>query len=535
MPQQARVLTTVLFLDIVGSTELAGELGDERWNELLRRFRGSVRRTLRRFEGREVATAGDGFLARFESPASAVRAAGTIASGVRELGVEVRAGVHFGECVLRGTDLTGVAVHTGARVMAAAGPGEVLVTSTVKDLIGGARLSFADRGEHVLKGVPGEWKLFAASAIDTPVGEPLHPDEAARRRQAIAPAPRRRRTALIVGGALMLALTAGAWILFTGDEEPAPRNRTPPSYADSVVRLDPATGEVVEVARGLPPESRGIFTAVAAGQAGVWVVNGTAGTISRVDPQAGELDPPIRLGAVVFALTVTEGTEGAVWVLDSPNDRSPPLFLERIDAATTRVVDRVEIDVARGVLAPTVVLAAGEGAVWALDTTRGVVHKVDPATTEILGSVQVADSAQSALAVGEGGVWVGDGQDSIVYRIDPVSLETVAEIQLVDDPTELAAGGGAVWAVNSLSGTLVGIDPATNDTIGGSIALGGGPAGMAVGDGTVWVTDRSDGQVFRVNVATREVATIELGATPQGVAVTEDAVWVAVRTPIGGS
>jgi class 3 adenylate cyclase len=141
VPQQARILTTVLFLDIVGSTDIAGEIGDERWHELLRRFRGQVRSALRRFGGREVDTAGDGFLARFDSPASAVRAATTIAADVQALGIEIRAGVHFGECVLQGGGLSGVAVHTGARAMAVAGPGEVLVTTTVRDLIGGARVS----------------------------------------------------------------------------------------------------------------------------------------------------------------------------------------------------------------------------------------------------------------------------------------------------------------------------------------------------------------------------------------------------------
>jgi pimeloyl-ACP methyl ester carboxylesterase len=157
-----RVLATVLFTDIVGSTEKAVELGDRRWRELLGAHEILVRRELQRFRGREVDTAGDGFLATFDGPARAVRCAAAVAQAVRELGLETRAGAHTGELELDGDKVRGVAVHTGARVAALAGPGEVLVTSTVKDLTAGSGLDFEDRGAHRLKGVPGEWRLFAA-------------------------------------------------------------------------------------------------------------------------------------------------------------------------------------------------------------------------------------------------------------------------------------------------------------------------------------------------------------------------------------
>jgi pimeloyl-ACP methyl ester carboxylesterase len=159
-----RVLATVLFTDIVGSTERAAALGDQRWSELLRDHHTAVRRELQRFRGREIDTAGDGFLATFDGPARAVRCASAIGQTVRSLGLEVRAGVHTGEIELVGDDIGGIAVHIGARVMSEAGPSEVLVSSTVKDLVAGSGIVFQDRGAHTLKGVPGEWRLFAVAA-----------------------------------------------------------------------------------------------------------------------------------------------------------------------------------------------------------------------------------------------------------------------------------------------------------------------------------------------------------------------------------
>jgi pimeloyl-ACP methyl ester carboxylesterase/class 3 adenylate cyclase len=158
-----RILATVLFTDIVGSTERAAELGDRRWLNLLESHHELVRTELARHRGREIGTVGDGFLATFDGPARGIRCAHAITAGVRQLGIDVRAGLHTGECELIGGTIGGIAVHIGARVAAAAGPGEVLVSSTVKDLVAGSGLRFTDRGPHVLKGVPGEWRLFAAS------------------------------------------------------------------------------------------------------------------------------------------------------------------------------------------------------------------------------------------------------------------------------------------------------------------------------------------------------------------------------------
>ena len=155
------MLKTVLFTDIVGSTQRAAELGDGRWRDLLDAHDAATRTQLERFGGVEVNTTGDGFLAAFDGPARAIRCAQSVAAEAERLGVQVRTGVHTGECEQRGDDLAGIAVHIGARVAALAGPGEVLVTSTVRDLVAGSGLEFDDRGRTELKGVPGEWQVLA--------------------------------------------------------------------------------------------------------------------------------------------------------------------------------------------------------------------------------------------------------------------------------------------------------------------------------------------------------------------------------------
>jgi class 3 adenylate cyclase len=160
-----RILATVLFSDIVESSQRASELGDRGWRELLERHHALVRRQLLRFRGNEVDTAGDGFFASFDGPARAVRCGCAIAEAVQELGLEVRVGLHTGECEIAGGKITGIAVHTGARVAAGAGPGEVLVSHTVKDLVAGSGIRFEDRGTQELKGIPGEWRLYRVDPL----------------------------------------------------------------------------------------------------------------------------------------------------------------------------------------------------------------------------------------------------------------------------------------------------------------------------------------------------------------------------------
>jgi class 3 adenylate cyclase len=159
-----RILTTILFCDIVDSTRCLAELGDAQWKQRLAAFYGLADEKLRHFRGRKLDTAGDGLFAAFDGPARAVRCGASLARAVESLGLRLRVGVHTGECEVLGDKYSGMAVHLGARVAGLAEPGQVLVSSTVKNLVVGSGLAFVDAGTHALKGVPGEWQLFAATA-----------------------------------------------------------------------------------------------------------------------------------------------------------------------------------------------------------------------------------------------------------------------------------------------------------------------------------------------------------------------------------
>jgi class 3 adenylate cyclase len=164
-PDPDRVLATVLFTDVVGSTETATRVGDRAWRSLLERHHQVVRRALARWRGREIDTAGDGFLATFDGPARAIRCAVAATEGIRDLGLQIRAGLHTGEVEIAGGDVRGIAVHIGSRVAGLAGPGEVLVSRTVADLVAGSGIVLAERGEHELKGVSGTWLVYAVESV----------------------------------------------------------------------------------------------------------------------------------------------------------------------------------------------------------------------------------------------------------------------------------------------------------------------------------------------------------------------------------
>src|SRR5262245_3280873 len=201
--QDQRGLTTLLFTDIVGSTQIATELGDRRWKRLQERHHVEVRRQLKRYAGHEVDTAGDGFFATFGSPESGVRCAFAIVQGVRGLGLDVRAGLHIGVAELSGEKVSGIAVTTASRVSAAAGPGQVLATDTIVHLVAGSGFEFTGVGSRELKGVPGDWDLFSLDAVDgTSIGPPLDQPAAVELREAACPpeTPRTpRRRAMVLG------------------------------------------------------------------------------------------------------------------------------------------------------------------------------------------------------------------------------------------------------------------------------------------------------------------------------------------------
>ena len=216
----------VLFTDIVGSTAIAAEMGNTRWVELVARHHRIVRRQLGRFGGREIDTAGDGFFVTFERPADAIRCAVAATEAVRELGIEIRAGVSFGELESAGGKPGGLVVNTAARVMSVGGPGEVLVPASVREIVSGAGITFAEHGVHRLKGLDGEFHLSSVTGVDgAELAPPLEEEQAAERRRDIFPA-RAKRTALIVGAGRRRARdrrrSRGSCSAVTPDE---PRNR----------------------------------------------------------------------------------------------------------------------------------------------------------------------------------------------------------------------------------------------------------------------------------------------------------------------
>lgn len=182
----ARQVVTVLFTDIVESTRRASQLGDGKWRELLDRHDAAARDQLKRHGGREVKTVGDGFLATFEGPENAVRCAGAIAESVSELDLQIRAGLHTGQCEMRGADLGGIAVHIAARIAELAEPGEILVSATVKELVTGSKLPFTARGTHALKGVPGRWRVFRLKSKDSVPRKPVTARPTSKRSRSIS-------------------------------------------------------------------------------------------------------------------------------------------------------------------------------------------------------------------------------------------------------------------------------------------------------------------------------------------------------------
>ncbi|HJS27936.1 MAG TPA: adenylate/guanylate cyclase domain-containing protein, partial [Actinomycetota bacterium] len=291
MPRSVgRRYAAVLFTDIVGSTDIAAELGDRRWRELVRRHHAIVRAELKRFEGHEMDTAGDGFFAIFESPGAAIRCACAVSERVRDVGLEIRSGLHGGEVELDGGKAGGIAVNTAARVMSVGGPGEVLVSSSLHDVVAGSTLAFEDHGVHSLKGIEGEWRLFAVTEVDgVELAGPLDAAEAAKVRFAIEPGPgrRQRRTGLIVGGILAVVIAAGVVLVTltrdgTGAAAPPAAEAPPPN---SIARLDLRTGEVEivndRVAQNLAPQFDNDDLEV--GEGSVWLLRGN--TLSRVDPE----------------------------------------------------------------------------------------------------------------------------------------------------------------------------------------------------------------------------------------------------------
>jgi class 3 adenylate cyclase/streptogramin lyase len=532
MPE--RRIATVLMLDVVGSTHIAAELGDARYHALSARFDRIVRGSLRRFGGKEEDHAGDGFFATFPQPDRAIRSAAEIADAVRALGIEIRAGIHTGQTADQAGKAQGIAVVIGARVMSLADAGEILATSTTKELVTGSGFGFEDFSAHELRGVPGTWQVFAVTAVD---GEerarPLPAAEAAERRVAIEPtADRRSRPggalAWAAGGATLLVAIVVAALSAFGDD--APTGPVPPADAapaqESIVELDPETGEIlVEIPapvdqRGRPGIRRGTPDhAMALGQGGVWILRSYR-WLYHVDPRSDELRSEITLdigGGPSFSLNLAVGLD-EVWIA---HDRG----LTRVDPATEDQRIVVPIHATGALHAADVTL--GGGYVW-LITPEGRLVRFDPRTGRS-PSVRLSGPGD-AIAFGHGSVWIGDPVAATVTGYDPETLRPDPPIEVPQGVDKIVIGD-RVWVLSHSADVLTPVDPDSGQP-GASVPVGEDPTGLTTGGGAVWVGDE-DGLIRRVDENTRQVTEIPFGSEIRALAYDDetDTLWVDVAGP----
>ena len=520
-----RFLTTILFVDIVGSTELAATVGDAAWRGLLGRYYAAVRDRLRRFGGRQIDTAGDGLFASFDAPADAITCALAIRDTATELGFAIRAGLHMGEVQTIEGKVGGIAVHIGARIAAVAGPGEVLVSGTVKDLVQGSGLRFEERGERELKGVPGRWSLFAAAppAEDAavPVGAAPSPTE----RRTVGPRasvgdglyrllPRSRvaRGILVAAVAIVLVAITGDLFLAGGNgvPSPSPVAQVSPTAslvpsvavgANSLGRLDPVSGTVgSDVAVGALPSGIAV-----ASDGSIWVTNTTAGTVSRLDPTGSRVIQTVE-GAGPSPTGIAAGAD-AIWVAESGGQK-----VARISPATNTVVK--EYPVGNG---PSGVAVDTAGQVWVTDRLDGTLVRLDPDSGHV--TPYAIGLTPMDVAVGAGAVWVSDYDKGAVVRVDPRDGSVLARVNVGNGASAIAASDAAVWVANRLDGTVSHIDPLTNSVVGAP-AVGAEPTGVAIAQDAVWVAVASTSELVEIDPRSSAIVRrIPLGASPQAVAM----------------
>jgi class 3 adenylate cyclase/streptogramin lyase len=518
--EQGRSLRAVVFLDTVGSTQVASELGDERWQVLLRRELAVLRHLLKESGGREVDAAGDGLFALFREPAQAVRFAAGAALSVRELGLEIRAGVHFGECEFAEGHPGGIVVHTGARTMSTGGPGDVIVTQTVRDLVSGGHLRFASHGVHELKGVPGAWPLFRLAGIDGDnLSPPLAEDEAgSRRREASSrpPVVRRRTFVAAVLGAV-IASSIGTYLLTRGDEDPAPGR----PGINRLIRFDPTTGAVSMLPYALSPRGVGGSLGLAVGEGGVWA---TDVVLSHMDPSDGKLEGTVQdinpTGFQGSTGAVTTGLDD-VWVASASG-------LFRIDPADDEVLDMRPFTDAGQAVATSI--AVGRDAVW-VTTSDGTLFRISPTPgLPIERTIPLGGGLPSDIVIADGGVWVADEFGDLI-RVDERTEET-RTFQIGGTPKALAATDDRLWIVDS-EGFVVEFD-LRDRRVKRAIPIGGGPVDVAVVAGAVWIADQQRERLVRIDETSHEPIRFPLPGPPAAIAIDEVHGLIWMRTG-GGS
>ncbi|MEO8476527.1 MAG: ABC transporter substrate-binding protein [Actinomycetota bacterium] len=512
MPRRSdsRVLAAVLFTDIVNSSAMASSVGDARWKELIARHHGIVRRELKRFGGRELDTAGDGFFASFGEPAAAIRCACAASESVRELGIEIRAGVHFGECEQVGEKLGGIAVVVGARVMSLGGPGDVLVTATTSPLVAGAGFGFQDRGAHSLKGVEGEWHVLAVSEVDgEPRSKPTEPDEAERRLAQVQPSPplsRRwltsRPWAVGAGIALVLALVAASIPLLRSGDDVIHLG------ANSIGHIN-ADGASLDFATALGQRPG----ASAIGFGSLWVAEPDRGVVARVDLAGGSvIDPGIRVGTSPAGVAIGDGS---VWVTNAGDGT-----VSRIDPGTNEVSQTLS-----DVGSQPSGIAFGDGALWVADSVGAELLRVDPATDKSRSRRLAGQPA--GVAFTPQGVWVSVAPAGIA-RVDPADLSVTLAYQAVGNgPTAVLSAFDSIWVANHLDGTVSRLQPSSGQ-VEATIPTSEGPNALGFAAGSLWVANEFGDSLTAIDPARNSVErTVAVGGAASSLAAEGDGLWLA--------
>jgi class 3 adenylate cyclase/streptogramin lyase len=483
-----RRLATVLFLDIVGSTSVASDVGDARWRALLSRFGNVVRTRLRVEGGREESFTGDGFLATFDQPAHAVRAAEGIVEDVRSIGLEVRAGVHTGEIETIDGHVGGVGVHAGARVMSLAGASQVLVTGTVKDLVVGAPFQFRDAGVHELRGVPGTWPLFALEDVDErAVPGPMDPDEAANARAAIVSDERggRRWRWLAVAGALIVVAAVIITMVVASSGQAA---------TITMIEIDPTTGQIAKTI------SDGYYSHHQ--QNSLWAQNGTIWQATAT--QVVGRDPVTGAVRIVLGLEseIENGTFGLGFGWAATPKTDDTSTIEKVDLVIGRVVGRTDVP------GPVRSMATGDDALWTV-TERGVLARIDPNDLQDVKVWQTSATAAGAVVPEAGYVWICDCDHGRIVQFDPRQGRQIGVFDLpehgivsVSRPTT-----DTVWVLDPEGSTLTPLDPKTG-VPGRPIGLGGNPVQATIAFGSIWVAAGAD--VYQVDLKTHDKRTIPI-------------------------
>jgi class 3 adenylate cyclase/streptogramin lyase len=521
-----RRIATVLMLDVVGSTHIAAQLGDARYRELSSRFNRLVRASLKRFGGKEEDHAGDGFFATFPQPDQAIRCAAALAEEVRSLGIEIRSGIHTGQTEDQAGKTHGIAVVIGARVMSLADAGEILVTSTTKELVTGSGFGFEDFSAHELKGVPGTWQVFAVTSVDGEARtQPLPADEAAKRLAAVRPGTvrDRRRGPTLVAGALagLVAIVAVAYAVTREDQSrPEPRDEPTP-LSEVFVQVDPARDPpIVKSIRvpvpRVPVPGVSLPTSphsMVVGQGGVWSVRFR--DLFHVDPTRSEIRKRITIeGANAFSVNLAVGSD-KIWIA---YDRG----LLEVNPATDEQRRAMTLGTQAGPVAIDV--AVGDGFVW-VGVGDGRLIRYDPRSREDRTRTGLAPI--DAIAFGHGAVWTVDAVGETVKAYDPDTMRPRAPIA-VRGTDSLVAGEAGIWILGRSLGVLTRIDPSTGE-IAGEAPVGPNPTGLTSGGGAIWVGDE-DGVIRRVDEDTREVSEIPFGAEIRALAYDDetDTLWVDV-------